>query len=335
MNKLVFKLFYSQITLVLLIFLSTIFLSSCIPQITGKVLKEIPKETSKYPEVYFCPKEDCSKVLENLIISANLSVHCAFYDINLKNVISALAKKSKTIDAKLVMDSSNYNKQVMGDAIRLDNNQQLMHNKFCVIDRNIVTTGSFNPTDNDNYHNNNNIVVVYSHALASNYEEEFDELWSGKFSQGNRVRYPLIYVNDLKIENYFCPEDNCALHLVDQIKNAKNSIYFMTFSFTNEEISDSLIRSKVPDIRGIFDSSQASNKYSQLKRLQEFGLNVKKDTNKYKMHHKVFIFDNETIATGSFNPTLSGDSNNDENLIIIHDKNITDDFLAEFESLWQ
>ena len=88
-------------------------------------------------------------------------------------------------------------------------------------------------------------------------------------------------------------------------------------------------------IKGVVDSSQASNKFSQFERLRQFGINVKKDSNKYKLHHKVFIIDNETVATGSFNPTLSADTKNDENLLIIHDKKIADAFIKEFESLWE
>ena len=108
----------------------------------------------------------------------------------------------------------------------------------------------------------------------------------------------------------------------------------MSFSFTNEEIADALIMKSDLDVMGIFDSSQSSSKFSQFKRLQEFGIKVKKDSNKYKMHHKVFIIDNQTVVTGSFNPTLSADTKNDENLLIIHDKKIANDFLKEFDSLW-
>ena len=108
----------------------------------------------------------------------------------------------------------------------------------------------------------------------------------------------------------------------------------MSFSFTNEDIADALIEMKDLDTRGIFDAQQSSGKFSQFKRLQQFGINVKKDSNKYKMHHKVFIIDNETVATGSFNPTTSGDSRNDENLLIVHDKKIASAFLKEFDSLW-
>lgn len=331
MKTLLFKYFHQIIILSSLIGV-TFLIISCAPNlISGNVIRE---ETAKNPEVYFCPRQDCSKVFENNINSANFSVHCAIYDVNLKNVINALSKKSKSADVKVVIDNSNNHGQIKGNGVKEDNDRQLMHNKFCVIDKKIVLTGSFNPTDNDNSRNNNNVLVIYSKALSENYEDEFSELWSGTFSGGNKVKHPVIYVNGIKIENYFCPEDNCESHIVDLISSAKSSVYFMDFSFTSKEIADAIMMKKDLDTKGIVDSSQSSNKYSQLKRLQEAGVNVEKDKNKYKMHHKVFIIDNETVATGSFNPTSSGDEKNDENLLIVHDKNITSNFLNEFDSIY-
>ena len=337
MNKLIFKLFYPRVVFGLFfgIIIAIIFLAGCTPRITGNATKQIPQEINKNPEVYFCPRDDCSKVYENYIKSANSTIHCAFYDVNLRNIINSLAKKSRATDVKLVMDGSNYKEQIKGEGVKLDNNEQLMHNKFCIVDESIVITGSFNPTDNDNNFNNNNVVVIYSNILAKNYEGEFDELWNGKFGKGSKVDNPIIYINNIRIENYFCPEDRCASHIIDLIKNAKRDIYFMSFSFTNEVIADALISKGNLEISGVLDSSQSSNKFSQLERLKGFGIKVKKDSNKYKMHHKVFIIDNETVVTGSFNPTLSGDTKNDENLLIIHDKKIANAFLREFDGLWQ
>ncbi|MBS3106021.1 hypothetical protein J4234_07255 [Candidatus Woesearchaeota archaeon] len=333
MNKHVFKLFDSYPALILFPAVLIVFLTGC-AGVTGKAVSQISKEINKEPEAYFCPREDCSKIFESQIKSANFSVYCAFYDLDLKNIITALSRKSKDIDVRLVMDSSNYEEQIKGDGIRMDDNEQLMHNKFCIIDSSVVITGSFNPTDNDNNYNNNNVVVIHSNTLAGNYEDEFNELWNNNFGKGSKASNPIIYINNVKIENFFCPEDDCASHIIDLIKNAESSVYFMSFSFTNEEIADAIIKKIGLDVMGILDSSQSSGKYSQFKRLREFGINVKKDTNKYKMHHKVFIIDNETVVTGSFNPTLSGDAKNDENLLIIHDKKIADAFLKEFDSLW-
>ena len=329
MDKLVFKLF----CLAALVAVFSSLMAGC-KGTTGYSTKQIPYEKNREPKVYFCPKNDCGKVYSSYIKSANHSVHCAFYDIDLDNVIRALANKSRTAEVMLVMDSSNYDEQVKGDGIKLDDDRQLMHNKFCVIDDNVVITGSFNPTENDNYKNQNNIVVMFSKILAKNYEDEFEELWNGKFGKGDKIGNSEIYINNKKIENYFCPEDNCASHLIELIKNARHSIYFMTFSFTNENVADALAAKNYLNVKGVFDSQQASIQYSQFKRLQELGIKAKKDSNKYKMHHKVFIIDNSTVVTGSFNPTLSADTKNDENMLIIHDSKIADAFLEEFDRLW-
>ena len=333
MDKVLFKVFY-RILIFLLLGVVTFLFLGCASKITGNAVGQIPNESSRNPEAYFCPVQDCSKIVENHIKLANASVYCAFYDLNLQNIMNALAGKSRSAEVKVVMDSSNYNGQIKGDGLKLDDDKQLMHNKFCVIDGKIVLSGSFNPTYNDNNYNNNNLVVIYSRILANNYEDEFNELWNGRFGQGDSVKYPMLYVNNIKIENFFCPEDNCASKIVGLVKGARSSVYFMAFSFTNDDIADALVMKDNLDLRGIFDSSQAANKFSQFKRLKEFGINVKKDSNKYKMHHKVFIIDNQTVVTGSFNPTLSADTKNDENIIIIHDEKIAAAFLSEFDRLW-
>ena len=329
MKKLVFKFFCRNFVLLLLL-LVTILAFGCKRIITGNLVLE---ESNKPAEAYFCPKDNCGKILENEIRSANFSAHCAFYDLDLRNVIDALSKKSKSAEVKIVLDNANNDWQIKGSSVRFDDSKQLMHNKFCVIDKSIVITGSFNPTDNDNNYNNNNIIIIESKFLAENYENEFEELWSGKFGEGGKVKYSKLSLNDVIIENYFCPEDECAQKIVDLINNAEKSVYFMAFAFTNENIADAIIKKGNLYIKGIFDSGQASGKYSQFRRMQEFGIDVIKDKNKRKMHHKVFIIDNETVVTGSFNPTKSAETRNDENIIIIHDAKIAKLFLEEFESL--
>src|SRR3989338_1952353 len=202
---------------------------------TGNAVKGAPgiqKETNKPIEVYFCPADDCNKILAGFISSAESSVHCALFDINLKDVINALAEKSYAADVKIVVDNNNYG-EITGPGVRQDDNNQLSHNKFCVIDGEKISTGSFNPTERDAYKNNNNLLIIYSKLLAKNYEDEYKELWDGLYGEGEKVKNPVIYLNNIKIENYFCPEDNCKQHAIDEIKKAKNSIYFMTFSYTD------------------------------------------------------------------------------------------------------
>lgn len=330
MNKLVFKSFYKRWLWIFIL----VFLPGC-GQITGKVA-DAPREITRSPEVYFCPETDCSRVFAERINSANFSVHCGFYDMDLKNMISSLARKSKTADVKLVIDSDNYNDQVKGEGVKMDDSRQLMHNKFCIIDKSIVLTGSFNPTDNDNNYNNNNIVIVYSGWLAKNYEEEFEELWNGEFGAGRRVKNPVLQVNDIEIENYFCPEDDCAARIVHLIKNSKSSVKGAFFTFTNEGIADELLKARARGIKVnvLVESRQRNVIGSQYLRLKDFGLDIKLDKSKYTMHHKFVIIDDKIVATGSFNPTLSADTKNDENLLIFHNEKIAGEFSGEFEKIW-
>ncbi|MBS1266551.1 MAG: hypothetical protein MAG795_00518 [Candidatus Woesearchaeota archaeon] len=48
------------------------------------------------------------------------------------------------------------------------------------------------------------------------------------------------------------------------------------------------------------------------------------------MHHKVFIIDNRTLITGSYNLTMSADKRNDENMLIIEESKLPQRFLHEF-----
>ena len=52
------------------------------------------------------------------------------------------------------------------------------------------------------------------------------------------------------------------------------------------------------------------------------------------MHHKVFIIDNETVITGSYNPTKHANEKNDENILVIHGREIAGEYVQEFLDLW-
>jgi phosphatidylserine/phosphatidylglycerophosphate/cardiolipin synthase-like enzyme len=302
--------------------------------ISGNVVYAELKESGTPIEVYFCPRQDCEAPILNKLHEAKSSIHCAFFGINLEKTIDLLDEKSRQIDVKLVTDNENYKGQTKNIPVIIDDDAQYTHNKFCIIDKSWIIGGSFNPTKNQNLKDNNNVIIINSRLLAKNYEDEFTELWNKQFGKGERAAYPKIEYNGIKIENYFCPEDWCSEHVINQILSAKNSIYFMIFSFTSAEIGDAILYSNVSDIKGILDKMQAAGKYSQYSRLRDFGLNVKVENSSGLLHHKVFILDNETIITGSFNPTQAADTKNDENILIIHDRGIAEKYLDEFDYLF-
>lgn len=298
-----------------------IFLISC--TITGNIVKEYTLPT----EVYFCPRENCTAVLMNYFSNSN-KIKCAMYDLNVPELLDILKNKN----AIMVMDDDGAAKEL--NPI-IDSKYSQMHNKFCVLDNQTVITGSFNPTVKGSTENNNNIVVIHSKNIASVYNDEFEELYSKTFSGGEKTENNLFYVNNDRIEVYFCPEDWCANEVLYTLDEAKRSIYFMTYSFTHDQIGDMLIKKKNQglDIRGIMEKSQSSQ-YSEFKKLNESGINVIWDKNKGLMHNKVFVIDNSIVITGSFNPTLNGDTSNDENLVIIYNPEVAGKYLDELNLLW-
>ncbi len=285
--------------------------------------------------IYFCQIDNCTKATLNFMESAQTYLYCAFYDLDLPELISKLDEKSKTMDVKLYMDNDYY---ILRNYSKHDSKGPLMHNKFCVADNNKIFTGSFNPTLNDAYKNDNNLEIIDSSLLAKNYKDQFLELYNNTKVQ-QPVTYPIIIMNTsnglIKIENYFCPEDNCAKHISDVIYSANKSVYFMTFSFTNQQIANAVVAKSNGglEVKGIFEKRNINN-YSMYSFFQLQEVDVKVDNNKYNMHHKVFIIDNEIVVTGSMNPTQGGDNKNDENILIIHNKKLAMQFLKEFERVW-
>src|SRR3989338_1897942 len=263
---------------------------------------QIPEENGGPIEIYFCPRDNCTKLLiESLNVS---SIHCAFFDVD-GDVAAFLEGKAKTSEVKLVTD--NENKNVFSFPVKKDTSKQFTHNKFCALPGRIIT-GSFNPAESEK-NNANNMLIIPSAILSQNYEDEFKEIWGRGFGRGYPVAAPKLLYNNISIENYFCPDDHCQEKVIRELKKARSSIYFMLFTITDEGIADALLMQSV-EVRGITEKLNANGKYSQISKLLGFDINITIDNKKEMMHHKVFIIDNETVITGSYNPTFAGDKKN-------------------------
>ena len=284
-------------------------------------------------EVYFCPHQNCEENLTAFIASAEKSIHCALFDIGLESVQNVLLEKSEVMEVQIVTDD-HYIKKFNHPFVKEDT-WGLQHNKFCIIDGTKITTGSMNPTNNGAHKNNNNLLFIESPILAANYEAEFQEMWNGTFKKGNPVKNTHIRIGKTKIKNYFCPDDNCAYHVKEELRKARKSIHFMLFSFTHKGIQNILLLKNLDGvpIQGVMEARQVS-KYSTFEKLAYQDVDVHKDGNKQNMHHKVWIIDRKTVITGSMNPSAGGDRRNDENVLVIEDPFIVSKYLEEFERVY-
>lgn len=318
--------------------------SSLITSLAVEEVKEpqIMQETAPDIRIAFCPSDDCESMMLGSLETAQKSIHCAFFDLDLPDVIEKLIERSKEMDVKLVLDNDNWKQleEYKLDFAIKDTSSQLSHNKFCIIDNATIITGSTNPTVNGVTKNNNNLLIIESRHLAKNHEDEFQELWNKEFGKGATTQDPEVMLNNkTRIRSYFCPEDWCANKIIFELEKADSTIHFMTFSFTHDGIGDKIIEKhdQGVEVKGLFEKQQvASNKeYSEYQRMLDAGItDIKTDSNPANMHHKVFIIDEKTVITGSMNPTKNGDEENDENILIIDDPNIAKLFLNEFYRLY-
>jgi phosphatidylserine/phosphatidylglycerophosphate/cardiolipin synthase-like enzyme len=308
-----------------------LFLTSC-SNLEEAAVQTVVKDSGDI-SVYFCPSDDCAGKLVDFIDSAEESVYCALFDIGLESVGDKLLEKASEIEVKVITDND-YLKKFNHDFVKADG-WGLMHNKFCVIDKTKLFTGSMNPTDNGAFKNNNNILFIDSSVLAGNYLAEFEEMWNGAFKKGEMVLNPAIQIGNIVVENYFCPEDYCAERVKEELMAASESIHFMTFSFTHNGIANVLLLKNLEGVlvKGVFENRGSGTEYSKFKVLS-YQMDVVKDKNPNTMHHKVFIIDGKVVVTGSMNPSKGGDERNDENILIIHDAGIAEMFLEEFEKVY-
>jgi len=284
--------------------------------------------------------------IEQLINSAEKSIYIAVYDINDENLVNDLLfAHQKGIDVRVIMDNEEaadewdiVSSLDSKNILRTDHStSNFMHNKFMIIDGIEVWTGSTNWTENGLFYNNNNSLLINSKELADNYTAEFSEMWNGEFGAKSPANtpYPDISVGDINIQCYFAPEDHVEDHIVSVIENAQSSIDFATFTFTSIPIKEAIIK-KIKQgvrVRGIYEARQKSQ-WCTYDDLKEAGANVIYDGNPKTMHHKVFIIDNEIVITGSYNPTKHANTSNDENVLILTDKNLAKQYEKEFNSLF-
>lgn len=305
-------------------------------------------------QLYFTPVEAqdaaadrLDDVLASAILNAGRSVDLAAYDIGLQPIADALVMAAaRGTRVRVVTETDNMDRDTVqqllaaGISVVDDQSYGLMHHKFVVIDGATVFTGSWNLTFSGTERNNNNALRIDATRLAENYTAEFEEMFTRRLFGAQSVAdtpNPHLRINDVDVENYFSPDDGVAEQILQELRAAQQSIYFMAFSFTREDFSQVLKEKAAAGVavRGVYETQQiASGSDQSWNLLSAAGLDVLQDGNRYKLHHKVFIVDGATVITGSYNFSRSAEERNDENVLIIHDPDLAFRYLQEFASRW-
>ena len=277
------------------------------------------------------------------IDAARLSVDVAAYSLSLNSVRNALIRAhDRGATVRVVMESSNMDRS---DPQRLieagipmvgDNRDGLMHDKFIIVDKSEVWMGSMNFTDGGAYEDNNHLLRIRSTKMVENYLKEFEEMFSEDMFGPDIVPEtpnPTVTIDGTQIDVYFSPDDGVLAGLVPVLESARESIYFLAYSFTSNQLGE-IVRQKAEaevTVAGVMDDEQVrSNQGTEFDPFRQADLDVRLDGIDGLLHHKVFIVDEKIVVLGSYNFSQNAEERNDENLLIIYDPVIAEQFMLEF-----
>lgn len=298
----------------------------------------------------------------NMINQATTSIDIAVYNNTRSAIVNALDNAHNNgVQVRYIANSgSATSNAALSPApsfpVFYVNTNDLMHNKFMVIDANSsnnawVWTGSCNWTYTDMYTNYNNLVAIQDQALAQAYTIEFEEMWG---SSGANYNSSNAKAGSLKTDNtphtfniggkmvelYFSPSDNTTSKIESTLYNADNDIEFSLLAFTKNELGTAI---RNQHQAGILEHGMMENINdfgSEFNWLSGQGVNILADNHATDLHHKYVIVDagdigsDPMVLTGSHNWTTAAEERNDENTLIIHDKDVANLFLQEFTQRW-
>ncbi len=148
---------------------------------------------------------------------------------------------------------------------------------------------------------------------------------------------------------FFSPNDDVRARLIDLINHEKKSIKVSIFMFTDKDIAHALISAAQRNVQVavIVDGAASADRFSKIEMLKRSGIDVFEykpqaptGINNDIMHHKFVIFgsnqdDCSLLWTGSCNFTRSASVRNRENVIVLDDTGVIEQFEQEFERLKQ
>lgn len=243
----------------------------------------------------------------------------------------------------------------------------LMHHKFFVFDgrdtsssassRKWLWGGSANITNEQFFNDAQNVILVQDESICNAFTREFEEMWgshndinnlaNAKWGGAKLDNTPKIFnVKGKRWEIYFGPSDQ-ASRLGTLIDNEPNkSINFAILSYTLFTIANKMKAKYNPPalmVRGVFDQANVSNNlYLEMKGIggsSPWNPPAKVFLENYfgaQMHSKYTVIDadlmssNPVVETGSFNYSNAADNGNDENMMIIYDSLIANQYYQDF-----
>lgn len=121
---------------------------------------------------------------------------------------------------------------------------------------------------------------------------------------------------------FFSPGGGCTSAITSEISSAKRSIELQGFTFTSPAIAAALIAAhrRGVQVQVVLDAGAAGDFRTQVQELLRAGVPVSVDSKHAAAHSKVILIDTRTLITGSFDFTPAAETDNVENILILHDQ---------------
>jgi phosphatidylserine/phosphatidylglycerophosphate/cardiolipin synthase-like enzyme len=144
---------------------------------------------------YFSPRGGCTDAVIDVLGHARRSIRVQAYSFTSAPIAKALVDaKKRGVRVDVILDKSQRREKYTaadflansGISTRIDAVHAIAHNKVMIIDDAIVVTGSFNFTKAAEQQNAENLLVIRSHELATQYARNWEshavhaELYGGR-----------------------------------------------------------------------------------------------------------------------------------------------------------
>jgi phosphatidylserine/phosphatidylglycerophosphate/cardiolipin synthase-like enzyme len=136
----------------------------------------------------------------------------------------------------------------------------------------------------------------------------------------------------LQWQVFFSPNGGGEQAVIRNIDSTRSHLLVQAYSFTSEPIANALIRARERGcyVSIILDKGQRKVRGSQWQRCQAHGIPVIFDLKTKIQHSKVMIIDSIKVITGSFNFSKAAEKNNVENLLIVKDSHLAEQYLRSW-----
>ncbi|BBE31879.1 hypothetical protein OSSY52_20200 [Tepiditoga spiralis] len=277
---------------------------------------------NSYTQIFYSG-EILQDFVKNKIDSSN-NIEVVTLTIN-KEILSKLKDKNYTIYAESTLNNS--------PMIILDKNKDgYLHEKFMIFDNKSILFGTGNFTESGLKNDFNVFIYTKDIKIVNLFNLELNNFKRGLYGiKKEKIDKKINSKEFGNVEFITSPSETIYKKIIKELNTAKKSINIFTFSFTDPFLLKELekISSKNIKIKILYDDW--NEKYlSSIKYMK--GIELKKRND---IHAKIIVIDSKTLIIGSYNYTYRARAKNDEYILIIKNRIISEKINKKFQNMFR